>query len=102
MARTEGRAEGGVWVMVTVDGSEAAGGSVGGVSTAGVAGIGCLCAVCARFLRFRSLLTAACLEATRCDFLGIYYPCQILSGLILRQFLCPGKGYYLALGCDLS
>ena len=105
MARAGGRVEGGVWVMVTVDGSEAAEGSAGCASMAGVAGmvgIGCLCAVCARFLRFRSLLTAACLEATRCDFLGIYYPCQIFSGLILCQFPRPGKGYYLALGCALS
>ena len=91
--------------MVTVDGSEAAEGSSGGVSMAGVAGvmgIACLCAVCARFLRFRSLLTAACLEATLCDFLGIYYLCQILPGPILCQFHRLGKCYYVALGCALS
>lgn len=67
----------------------------------------CLWGDCALFLRFLSWLTCACLEATRCDFLGMFYsnpvalPSSIrhvtlfVSWLIILPLISPAHRAYL-------
>ena len=60
--------------VATVEGAAAGSGVATVEGAAGaLAGMGCLWETCDLFFRFLSLLTCACREATRCDFLAIFY-----------------------------